>query len=223
MFEDLFLHKRAVPEKLLVYGFSGDLTYETEILDGMFRLRVRIDPSGRVDTDLTEIETGEPYTLYKTSAVGSFLGEVRGAIEEVLSDIASDCFEPAVFRTLQAEAVITFVRETCGDELEFLWEKFPDNAIWRRKDNRKWYGLILTVSGRKLGLDTDEIREILVLRMDKTRREEILARPGRLPAWHMNKNSWYTLVLDGGIPDAELFESIRESFVLAGNQEEKWN
>lgn len=216
MFEDIFLHKRAIPEKLLAYGFSEDLTYETEILDGMFRLRVRILPSGMADTDLTEIETGEPYTLYKTNAAGSFLGEVRGAIEGVLSEIAAVCCEPAVFRTLQAESVIRFVRETYGDELEFLWERFPDNAIWRRKDNEKWYGLILTVSGRKLGLDTDEIQEILVLRMDKARREEILTRPHHLPAWHMNKNSWYTLVLDGSVPDSLLFAAIRESYALAG-------
>ena len=36
------------------------------------------------------------------------------------------------------------------DELEFLWQKFPDNAVWRRKDNKKWYGALLTVSKEKL-------------------------------------------------------------------------
>ena len=218
MFEDIFLHKRAAPEKLFAYGFSEDLTYETDILDGMFRLRVRMLPSGGVDTDLTEIDTGEPYTLYKTSAVGSFLGEVRGAVETVLTDIAARCCEPAVFRSMQAETVIRFVRETWGDALEFLWERFPDNAIWRRRDNEKWYGLILTVAGRKLGLDTDEIQEILVLRMDRERREEVLSRPHHLPAWHMNKNSWYTLVLNDSVPDAALFAAIRESYALAGKQ-----
>lgn len=217
MFDDLFLYKKPVPEKLLAYGFSENLTYETDILGGDFRLLVRIDPKGDVDTDLTEIETGEPYTLYKTNAAGAFLGEVRGQIEGVLADIAEQCFEPAVFRFPQSDRIIRFVRETYGNELEYLWEKFPDNAIWRRRDNEKWYGLILTVSGRKLGLDTDQRLEVIDLRMDKARREEILALPHHLPAWHMNKNSWYSVVLDGSVPDAELQMRIRESYDLAGN------
>lgn len=37
---------------------------------------------------------------------------------------------------------IEYVRKKYGDELEFLWTKFPDNAAWRRKDNRKWYGVL---------------------------------------------------------------------------------
>ena len=74
------------------------------------------------------------------------------------------------------------------------------------------------MAGRKLGLDTDEIQEILVLRMDRERREEVLSRPHHLPAWHMNKNSWYTLVLNDSVPDAALFAAIRESYALAGKQ-----
>jgi len=69
-----------------------------------------------------------------------------------------------------------FVRETYGDELEFLWTQFPDNAVWRRKDNRKWYGAILTVEGRKLGLESERIEEIVDLRMDPKEAEEILSR-----------------------------------------------
>lgn len=46
-----------------------------------------------------------------------------------------------------------------------MWKKFPDNTVVRRKDNKKWYAAILTVSRRKLGFDSNEMVEILDLKM----------------------------------------------------------
>lgn len=44
----------------------------------------------------------------------------------------------------QSQELIDYVRQTYGDELEFLWKKFDDNAVWRRKDTKKWYAALLT-------------------------------------------------------------------------------
>ncbi len=57
------------------------------------------------------------------------------------------------------------MRDTYGDVLEFLWQRSPDNAIFRRKDNRKWYAAILTVSKAKLGFDNSTPVEIIDLRI----------------------------------------------------------
>ncbi len=165
---------------------------------------------------MTENENGEPYVLYKTGASGTYVGKIRTAIEQVLSDVARQCYETAVFKTEQAQMIIKYVRESYGDELEFLWKKFPDNAVWRRKDNKKWYGAILTVAGKKLGLETDKIVEIIDLRMNSTEAETVLSRKHYYPGWHMNKKSWYTFVLDGSISNEELKERMMESYVLAG-------
>lgn len=56
----------------------------------------------------------------------------------ILELIANKCFENDVFQSDYAHKVIRYVRQTYGDELEFLWERFPDNAIFRRKDTGKW-------------------------------------------------------------------------------------
>lgn len=218
MFEDIFIHKQCNREKVAVYGFSkkdGNWLYETNILHGTFRLYVLIEENGDVDTDLIEIGNDEPYILYKTNASGAYVGEVRAAIQEVLSDIADACYDLSIFKTNQALMAMEYVREQYGDELEFLWPKFPDNAVWRRKDNQKWYGAILTVSGKKIGLDTDKTVEILDLRMDAGQRDLVLSREHYYPGWHMNKKSWYTLVLDGSIADEEIKLRIAESYALA--------
>lgn len=218
MFESIFLIKKQIPEKLTVYGFleeNGQFLYKKEILDGEFTLTVRILEDETVNTDLVEKETGEPYVLYKTNASGAFVGEVRIAIEQVLEEIAEHCYETAVFQSRQAQMVCEFIRNTYGDELEFLWPKSPKNAVWRRKDSRKWYGAVLTTAGNKVGLETSDIVEIIDLRMKKEQAEEVLARKHYYPGWHMNKKSWYTVVLDESVPDEELQRRIQESYELA--------
>ncbi len=217
MFEEIFKNKKLNTEKIAVYGFlwkDGTWLYETDILNGAFRLYVFIQ-DGDVDTDLIDMVNGEPYVLYKTNATGTYVGEVRKAIQTVLTDIANSCYDFSIFKSNQAQMAIEYVREKYSDELEFLWPKFPDNAVWRRKDNRKWYAAILTVVGKKIGLNTDKNVEIIDLRMDAVQRELILSREHYYPGWHMNKKSWYTLVLDDSIPDEEIKQRITESYELA--------
>lgn len=218
MLEDIFKRKKCNVEKMSAYGFiikDGKGIYETNIIDGAFRLSVFVAENGDVDTNLIEVENGEPYVLYKTNASGTYVGEIRTAVETVLIDIANACYEPSAFKTNQAQMAIEFVRKKYGDELEFLWTKFPDNAVWRRKDNQKWYGAILTVNGRKIGLNTDKIVEIIDLRMEAANRDNILSKEHYYPGWHMNKKSWYTLVLDDCISDEEMQLRITESYELA--------
>ncbi|MBP3216137.1 MAG: MmcQ/YjbR family DNA-binding protein [Clostridium sp.] len=37
-------------------------------------------------------------------------------------------------------------------EPEFLWKRFPDYAVFRHQDNRKWFAIIMDVPAEKLGL-----------------------------------------------------------------------
>lgn len=218
MFEDIFKWKKCNIEKMSAYGFvrkDGKWVYETNIMDSAFRLYVFAAENGDVDTNLIEIENDEPYVLYKTNASGTFVGEIRSAVEEVLTDIANACYDPSVFKSKQAQMAIEYVRKKYGDELEFLWSKSPNNAVWRRKDSQKWYGAILTVNGRKIGLDIDKTVEIIDLRMKPENRIDLLSREHYYPGWHMNKKSWYTLVLDDGIADEEINLRITESYDLA--------
>lgn len=85
----------------------------------------------------------------------------------------------------------------------------------RRKDSRKWYAAILTVNGRKIGLNTDKIVEIIDLRMKADDRDNILSREHYYPGWHMNKKSWYTIVFDDCVADEEIKLRITESYELA--------
>ncbi len=218
MFEELFRRKKADPARLEDYGFrrEGDrYRYAAAVMQGAFTLEVELDAQGRVDTRLREGESGEEYILYKTNASGAFVGQVRAAVEAVLADMARQCWRPAVFQGEQTLRVVELVRRLYGDELEFLWEKFPDNGVWRRKDTGKWYGLVAAVPKSKLGLDSQERVEIVDLHAPPEQMARLLEMEHRYPGWHMNKKSWYTVILDGSVSDEELAAALRTSYDLA--------
>ncbi len=216
--EELFKRKTVDIPKALTFGFiqkNSEYIYETDILDGAFLLQVIIDTDGNIDTKLIEKATDDEYVLHKTSATGSFVGEVRNAIEAILIQVASHCFHTEVFKSTQAKDIIGYVREKYGDELEFLWNKFPDNAIWRRKDNKKWYGILLTIKASKIDLVRDTTIEILDLRIKPEDIETTVDNQRFFMGYHMNKKHWYTLLLDGSIPTEEICRRIDESYLLA--------
>ena len=218
MFDELFRRKTVNFHKAVMFGFAqsnGNYIYTTDILDGSFLLQIVITPDGNTDTKLTEKAIGDEYILYKTNATGAFVGEVRKAVESILMQVAEKCYDAEIFKSAQAKEIIDFIREKYGDELEFLWEKFPDNAIWRRKDNEKWYGALLTVKASKLGFDDDTMKEILDLRIKTEDIETTVDNQRFFLGYHMNKKHWYTLLLNDSIPTKEICRRIDESYLLA--------
>ncbi len=216
-FEKLFSQGEVNRGKLLKNGFvENEEGYyrESRLLD--FILRVKIAREGSVNAELYDPETDEPYTLHLVSeADGSFVGEVRKAFESALLEIAESCFDRAVFKNkLQKEAAL-YAKETYGEEIERLWEKFPEDGILRRKDNRKWYAVFMGVAGNKVGLPTDGSVEIVDVRADKDEVAFLCTKRGFAPAWHMNKKSWITVLLDGSVEISTIRRMLDKSRELA--------
>ncbi|MBD5632439.1 MAG: hypothetical protein HDP34_04350 [Clostridia bacterium] len=219
MTDSVFKYKSPVFNKLKQFGFiesDGAYSYVTDVLNGQFEMRVNILLSGEVKTELIDLSTGEPYTLHLVEeAAGAFVGEVRAEYSRVLTEIADKCFERDVFKSDCAHKLIEYVREKYGDELEYLWKTFPSNAVWRRKDNNKWYAAVLTVSKRKLGLDSDEVCEIIDLRIDPDELSEVVDGKKYFLGYHMNKKHWFTICLDGSVSAEEICSRIDKSYIIA--------
>ena len=216
--QQILSDRRADSEKLRAYGFretDGAYLYEQPLLSGAFTLRVRVRADG-VDACLIDAATDEPYTLFLVEdAQGSFISEVRAAYCDALSAVAEACFAKMVFQSGYSESVIEYARNTYGDELKFLWEKFPKNAILRRKDNRKWYAALLTISKSKLGAFPDEEIEILDLRAAPEAIPDMVDGKRVFAGYHMNKKHWITLPLDGTLPAEEICAMLDTSYALA--------
>lgn len=215
----VFKSKTVVDEKLSAYGFqqkNGLSVYSQSICDGQMEVRITVDQNGRLDTEVMDLETQEPYTLYRIEdAGGSFVGRVRLEYQKILIDIADKCCVTEVFKSADAKRLIAYVRERYGDELEFLWEKFSENAIWRCKENRKWYAVLLRVPRRKIVSDSDEIIEVLDVRATPEQAEILVDNQKYFKGYHMNKKHWITVCLDGSVAFDEICARLDQSYLLA--------
>lgn len=219
MTEVKFKNRKLNTEKLLSFGFENidnNYTYHMYLVDGQLKLTVKIDHEEKIYTEVVDNSSGDEYVLHLVaSAAGSFVGQVKSEYEAALEEIAKKCFDTQIFKSKQAKEVIAYIGKTYGDELEYLWNKFPDNAVVRRKDNQKWYATLLTVSRRKLGFDSDETVEILDLRMMPEDIDKRVDGVKILPGYHMNKKHWTTICLDGSVPIDDICRKTDESYLLA--------
>ena len=131
-----------------------------------------------------------------------------------------------LYENQQTDRVVKYIKTEYGVEPEFLWsEKYPSYCVFRHGDNRKWFALVATISAKSLGVDGDNIQddekshddivEIINLKFDKNQTYDFAETSDHIfPAYHMNKNNWITVVLDGGLSDEIIFELIRKSYLL---------
>lgn len=217
--KEIFQYRRPVERLLLDYGFvrqGGAMIYSTRLLEGQFELTVAVSAEGEVSARLVDAAEGGEYVLHRVpGSSGAFVGKVRAEFEAALTDICQKCFEKDVFRSEGARRAVQYVRRRYQDELEFLWERFPANAVWRRKDNGKWYGVLMAIPGGKLGMEGDETVEILDLRIRPEELQAVLDGKRYFPGYHMNKQHWFTICLDGRVPEEELQGWIDQSYALA--------
>ena len=119
------------------------------------------------------------------------------------------------------EEVKDYVRDRFGAEAEYLWARFPEAFIFRHDNNRKWFAIMMRVPYRTLGLDREGIADILNIKCDPFLAGSMRENPGYLPAYHMNKDKWLTILLDGSADDETILALLAMSFDLTALKRNK--
>ena len=52
------------------------------------------------------------------------------------------------------EEVFEYVTNKYKSKIEYLWSRFPNYAVFRNDNNKKWYGIIMDIPYKKLGIVT---------------------------------------------------------------------
>ena len=155
------------------------------------------------------------YLLIFRIQYGEFVGTVRDEYEKKLQDIIDKCSNSNIFKSSQTKEIIEYVNNKYDDELEFLWEKYDNNAIWRNKLNRKWYAVILTITEEKLKIESKKEIEIIDLMYQKDKICDVIDNIKIYPGYHMNKKSWLTIKLDNSMRTDEIIKFIDNSYSLS--------
>ena len=217
--KDFIKNKKINFKKLKEFGFElidNSYYYHTSLLKNQFKMSVKINIDNSIFTEIIDTETNEPYVLHLLEIKRSGYSEkIYKAYSEILEKVKKVCFEDEIFKANYTKEIVAYVKNKYGDELEFLWEKSPKNAVVRKKSSNKWYAVILTIPKRKIGLESDEVIEVINLHNIAEEIEKLIDYKRYFPAYHMNKKHWCTICLDGTIELKEIYKKIDISYELA--------
>ena len=87
---------------------------------------------------------------------------------------------------------------TYGTSPDYPFDEDFETAVLRQRNNRKWYAIVMKVSRRKFGFDSDEVIDVVNLKLPIEMFGSFGATDGVYPAYHMNKLHWISVLL----PDA---------------------
>ncbi len=120
------------------------------------------------------------------------------------------------------EAVIAYIKKKYKISPEYPWAKYDSNAVFRHSDNKKWFALVMEVGKDRLGLLGDGSVDVINLKIDDLMfRDMLLRERGILPAYHMNKKHWITVLLDGTVKADRVYEWIDASFLATASKKKQ--
>lgn len=216
--ENYFKDRKINYDRLIEYGFilkEDNYYYEKIINDGVFKIVIEINKQQKI-AKVIDLLNDQEYNLVDVKgATGNFVGKIKEIYEALINDIVDKCSDVDVFKSKQTIAIINYVKAKYDNDLEFLWKKSPKNAIWRNQNNRKWYGAVLVISKDKLKIESNEMVEILDLRYQKNDIKNIIDNYKIFPGYHMNKDNWITIILDGRVELEEIYQLIDNSYQLS--------
>ena len=99
---------------------------------------------------------------------------------------------------MRKQSFLSYCSGTYGTSPDYPFDEDFETAVLRHSDNRKWYALVMRVSRRKLGFDSNEVIDVVNLKLPVEMFGSFGATDGVCPAYHMNKLHWISVLL----PDA---------------------
>ena len=108
-------------------------------------------------------------------------------------------------------AVIAHIRDCYGVEPDYLWH--DDCAAFRHPEDKRWFAVLMPgIARERLSLPGEGRVDILDVKCDPALIPSLIDGCGVLPGYHMNKEHWITLTLDGAVPQETLASLIGMSF-----------
>lgn len=114
------------------------------------------------------------------------------------------------------EKLFKYAAERFGAEPEYLWKRTPQHGVLRRSDNDKWFAVIMLVDGSRVGREKGVIYDIVNIKCSPLMTGSLLAMDGIVPAYHMNKENWVSVLLDGSVEETQVMSLLDMSYELAG-------
>ncbi len=214
--QELFKKSTFQEEQLKKYGFQKEndiFSYSKEIMNNQFQVIITIKDNQVVGRIFDHSFDDEEYTAFRREEIGSFANTIKEEYINILEDIKKHCCKETIFIYNQTNEITYLINQQYGDSPIFKWED-NDAAVFENNINHKWYGLIMPINKNKLDNKTNQLVEVLNIKLDPQLIQELIKKDGFYKAYHMNKTYWITILLDSTIPTQEIMDLINQSYNL---------
>ncbi|MCR5457940.1 MAG: MmcQ/YjbR family DNA-binding protein [Clostridiales bacterium] len=213
--QELFSKYETDEKALSEYGFvieNGRAVYRKKLPDDNFEVVIEYD--GRFRGRIEDLDMGGEYTNFRLEGSTGYSAEIRQKFTDILLGIRGQCCKNRYFVYSQTRRINEYICSCFGVNPEFLWESTPSFAVYRRKDSQKWFALIGNLKRSKLEPDSKskEEMEFMNIKIAVNDVANALKNKGFYPAYHMNKKTWITVVLDGTVSDKTIQKMIGDSY-----------
>ena len=119
------------------------------------------------------------------------------------------------------QELFAYIEREYGVVPDYPWLDSPEGAVFRHADNRKWFALAMPIPRRyAYSGETGEV-DAVNLKCDPVLSAMLRSKPGVLPAYHMSKTHWVTVLLDGSADDDRLKFLLQHSFNLTKSKKKR--
>ena len=202
-------------DKLIKFGFkkekdkyilrqlstNKDFTYYIEINNKKVLSSV-------IDNSIEE----EYMPFYIETINGEYVGSIRDEFNMLIKSILSTCYEKD-YENDTVHQVIKLVKEKYNLKPEYLFSDSPNTFVLKHK-KAKWFGIVMDIPYTKVGIDSKEIVYVLNVKVPTGDIETLIKENGIVPAYHMNKKYWISILLDGSVSIEKIAKLIDISYNL---------
>lgn len=115
---------------------------------------------------------------------------------------------------MDREFIFNFCKENYGTAPDYPFKDDNSSAVLRHSDTRKWYALVMKVSPGVFSLPGDKKIDVVNLKIDPVMGGSFINNKGIFPAYHMSKNCWISVLLDGTVSEETISFLIDVSYDL---------
>ena len=105
-----------------------------------------------------------------------------------------------------------YIFDAFSVEPDYPFPRDDVTCVFRHTDNRKWFGIMMKIPYRTLGMNRDGETDIVNIKCDPVLMGSLRGKAGFRPAYHMNKDKWITILLDGSAGREEITALVDMSF-----------
>ena len=116
------------------------------------------------------------------------------------------------------QELMDYIFDEYSIEPDYPFRMDDVTCVFRHTDNRKWFGIAMTVPYRTIGIHREGDADILNVKCDPVIMSSFRGKPGFRPAYHMNKDKWITILLDGSADHEAIKALLAMSYTMTATK-----